>query len=510
MRDILLFFKTKFGKILLLIFFLGFVLRIIYFPENVYFGSDQARDAFYSYEIISGDFKVVGPGTTLSPHLHHGVLYYYFMGPVYFLAQGNPYIPALIINLLSALGVFVVFLIGRNIFTPRVGLIAAFMYAVSFEQSQYAIFFSHPGLALIFVLLYYLGLTLLIFKGKSYGLIISAVCAGIATQLHFSLVILIIFLPIFLLIFRTRVMHLKLKDIVLAFVALVITMSTFIVAEIKYKQVLSFVSSLGDSGSSAFSLNINNFIFAVNRYVFDNLIIAPWNTIFGLFLVIFIFGFLMKQEKERVAGVFLLIWFLIGCIAYIVGSATTYYFGIGGSVSLLIAVAVIINTIWGRNMVFALVLLFVVFGSNIYQIITINQKGPIGAVMAPPGLLLSDQQRVIDYIYSQAGNEEFSIHGLTIPYNVKTTWDYLFNWYGMQKYGFVPVWGGADALGSEGTLKVVNARSTLPTKQFLIIEPMIGIQSKVVEDFYREESYFTHLKSEKKFGAITVQTREKY
>lgn len=293
--------KNPFRKTLyslLAIFILAVVLRLIYFPENVYFASDQARDAFYSYEIISGDFKVVGPGTTLSKYLHHGVLYYYIMGPVYFLSQGNPYIPALIINLLSAVGVFVVFSIGKNIFSNKVGLIAALIYAVSFEQTQYAIFFSHPGLALIFVLFYYLGLTLLIFKGKSCGLILSAFCAGVATQLHFSLVILIIFLPIFILTFRSKIIELKVRDIILAFVALIVSMSTFVVAEVKYQHVISFVSGLGDSGSSTFGLYFNNFIFAVNRYVFDNLIIAPWNAVFGLLLVILIFGYLVKQKKR--------------------------------------------------------------------------------------------------------------------------------------------------------------------------------------------------------------------
>lgn len=503
-------FDLKLTYWLLGIFIVAIFLRLIYFPGNVYFGSDQARDAFYSNEIVSGDFKVVGPGTTLSKHLHHGVLYYYIMGPVYFLANGNPYIPAFIVSLLNSFGVFVVFFIGKNIFNNKVGLFAAFLYAVSFEQTQYALFFSHPGLALIFVLLYYLGLSLLIFRGKSYGLILSSFCAGAATQLHFSLVILIIFLPIFLLVFKSKINSLKLKDFLLAFLALVVSMSTFIVAEIKYMQLLSFVTGLGDSGNSTFGFYINNFIFAVNRYIFDNLIVAPWNPIFGLILVFLIFGFLIFNKKEKAQGLFLLIWFLIGCIAYIVGSATTYYFGIGGSVSFLVAVAAMITFVWSKSRLLGFVVLLIIFGSNIYQIITINPKGPIGSIMAPPGLLLSHQQQVIDYIYSQAGNDEFSIHALTIPYNVKTTWDYLFNWYGMQKYGFVPVWGGEDALGSEGTLEVVNARSTLPTKQFLIIEPLAGLENKVVEDFLREESYFTHLKSEKRFGAITVQIREKY
>src|SRR3989344_6707390 len=137
-------------RLLLAIFFLALFLRLLYFPQNVYFGNDQARDAYYSYEVLSGNLKVVGPGMTFSKHLHHGVLFYYLMAPVYYLAQGSPYVPALVILLLNALGTFIVFLIGKNIFNHKVGLWATFLYAISFEQTQYASFFSHPGMALIF------------------------------------------------------------------------------------------------------------------------------------------------------------------------------------------------------------------------------------------------------------------------------------------------------------------------------------------------------------------------
>jgi len=496
--------------LLLVVFFLALILRFVYFPENVYFASDQARDAYFSYEVIRGDFRVVGPGATFGRYLHHGVLYYYIMGPVYYLFRGNPYVPALIINLLSAVGVFVVFMVGKNIFNTKTALIAAFLYAVSFEQSQYALFFSHPGLALIFVLLYYLGLTELIFKGNSKGIILSAFCAGVATQLHVSLSVLIFMIPVFVLVFRSKIIQLKKKDIFLALMVLIVSLSSFLVAEVKFGHLKSFIASLSEPGSSSFGLFINNFMFAVNRYVTDNLISFSSRPAFNILLVIAVYLLLIKRVKERTVGIFLLMWFLVACVAYLVGSSTTYYYGIGGSVSLLLAVSMVISLIWEKKVIVALILLVVIMGSNVSKIITINEKGPIGSIMAPPGLLLSDELRAIDYIYTQAGEEEFSIHAITIPYNVKTTWDYLFNWYGMQKYGLVPVWGGEDALGSEGTLKVVRARSTLPAKQFLIIEPLAGLSDDVVENFFREESYFTNLKTEKEFGEITVQIREKY
>lgn len=493
---------------LLIIFVLAVGLRLLYFPENVYFASDQARDAYYSYEIMRGDLRVVGPGATFGKYLHHGVLYYYIMGPVYYLFQGNPYIPALIINLLSAVGVFVVFLIGKNLFNSKTALIAAFLYAVSFEQSQYALFFSHPGMALIFVLLYYLGLTSLIFKGNSKGMILSAFCAGVATQFHVSLVVLVFLLPIFVMVFRFRIARLTIRDIFLALGALAVSLSSFWAEEIKFGHLRLFLKSLGEAEGSGMRLNMGNLVMATDRYLTDNLLGLSHEPIWGAVLIAVIFGYLVKKKRAR--GVFLLMWFAAGSVIYGLGSSTTYYYGIGGSVSLLIGAAVAVGLVWERRRAVALAALVVIIPSNMWKIVTLNKGGPSGAIMAPAGLLLSDELGAIDYIYAQAAEDEFSVHALTIPYNVKTTWDYLFNWYGMKKYGFVPVWGGEDALGSEGTLRVINARSTLPTKQFLIVEPLAGLPDKIVEDFFREEDYFTHLKSEKEFGEITVQIREKY
>lgn len=496
--------------LLWIIFILGLTLRLLYFPHNVYFGNDQARDAYYSYEIIAGDLKVVGPGTTFGKYLHHGVLYYYLMGPIYYLAQGSPFVPALIINLINALGIFVIFLIAKDLFSKKVALMAAFLYAISFEQTQYALFFSHPAMATIFVLFYYWGLTRLIFKNDSRGLILAAFCAGVATQFHVSMGILIVFIPIFLIIFRSKITKLAKRDLMLALLALGSTMSSFAVAELKFGHLKYFLISITEPGASSFGFYINNYFFAVNRYLTDNLFAFNINQIIGTFLVLGIFGLVIKQKKHRATGIFLTIWFLVGCIAYIIGASTTYYFGIGGSISLLLTIAVLLVILWENNQKITIILLIIILGSNISQIIATNLSGPIDSIMAPPGLLLSDELRVIDYIYTNAEEEEFSVHALTIPYNVKSTWDYLFNWYGARKYGFVPVWGGEDALGSEGTLQVVRARSTLPQKQFLIVEPTVGLDHKIVENFFTEEGYFTHLVSEKEFGKLKVQVREKY
>ncbi|MCR4305918.1 MAG: hypothetical protein NUV73_02435, partial [Candidatus Daviesbacteria bacterium] len=54
--------KTSFC-LLVAIFLLALLLRFLYFPQNTYFGFDQARDAYAVKEILNGDFKVTGPPT---------------------------------------------------------------------------------------------------------------------------------------------------------------------------------------------------------------------------------------------------------------------------------------------------------------------------------------------------------------------------------------------------------------------------------------------------------------
>src|SRR3989344_5369865 len=100
---------------LYLIFLIAIILRFLYFPENIYFGFDQARDGYSALEIFKGDLKIIGP-TTAFEGLHHGVLYYYIIAPFYGLGNMSPEIVAALMRGLNALGIFLIFLISRILF----------------------------------------------------------------------------------------------------------------------------------------------------------------------------------------------------------------------------------------------------------------------------------------------------------------------------------------------------------------------------------------------------------
>jgi hypothetical protein len=70
-----------------LIFVLALGIRFLWFPQNAYFGFDQARDAFNSQEIYQNkDFKIIGPSSTHGG-LYHGPIYWYLIGPIYLLLK---------------------------------------------------------------------------------------------------------------------------------------------------------------------------------------------------------------------------------------------------------------------------------------------------------------------------------------------------------------------------------------------------------------------------------------
>ncbi|MDO8503371.1 MAG: glycosyltransferase family 39 protein [bacterium] len=496
-------------KIILVLFALGVAIRFLYFPNNVYFAYDQARDAFTSLEIIKGDFKVIGPPSAASDNLFPGPLVYYIFAPIYFLFDKNPVAVAGFLHIYNALGVFLAFLLGSTIFNKKVGLISALLFAISYEQSQYSLFISHQPLAVIPVLLFYLGLSYLFFRKEKWGLVLSILGLGLSIQLHYVYILLILPFVALLVVLRKNVPPLKLQHILMSVAILLLTLSTYILAEIKFDfRFLSEASKFLQS-SGGTRVHFKETLFVANRFLHDTFL-ANYQLIgvVWLLLLITIISFL-SNKKLRPKIAFLIFWFLGGLLPYLLSGTPSYYYGAAASVSLLILASFVISRLLTKKLPIALLLLSGIIFNSLYLISRFNPRGPNSDIVIQPGMLISDEKRAIDYIYLQTKGEPFAINGLTIPLSVNTTWSYLFEWYGKQKYHYLPTWGGNAAAGFPGSLVVVKDRAKLPKAQFMIIEPTVGIREGYKDNFFREESYFTKVLEEKKFGTITVQKRQK-
>jgi len=498
-------------KILLLIFIAAVGLRFLYFPDNIYFGYDQARDAFISKELLQGHLKIIGPTTSL-PGLNHGALFYYIFAPVYFVSQFDPTGLSVFLRIYNALGVFLIFFIGKNLFNKWVGIISALLFAFSYEQTQYALFMTHPTLAVISVLTFYLGLSILLFKQKSYGLPVALLGFGLSFQFHFLLAYLGLILLLILGIFWRRIPKLNVRIVLYSLLALSLSLSTFAVAEVRFgfsgiKNLISSSSNFASGSAPAPMGGIEGVKFAAQRYVEDNIFYSNNLSLVILLILLSISIYFLRFKKDRDQIAFLLIWFIVGLFSYFINETSLYFYGIGTSISLLILTAMFVNKIFIKFKAAAVVLVIIILVSNLGMIIKNNGTGPNKEINVQLGMLLSDEKKVIDYMYSQAGGEPFAVNAFSMPLYINTTWSYLFEWYGQKKYGYLPVWGGKAAEGYHGNIVINNSRTTLPDKRFLVAEPVRGIEH-LEKDFMIEEGYFTDILETRQFGKIRVNSQK--
>lgn len=509
-------FDRKIILLLLEIFVIALFLRYLYFPDNIYFGFDQARDGFAVKEILNGHMKLVGPSTTFEG-LRHGVLYYYLYAPFYFFGGGDPGVPAASLRVLNSFGVILIFALASILFGKFTGLIAAWLFAISFEQTQFALYFNHPSFAVISILILFLGLSILIFKKEDFGLIIAFLGLGLSIQFEFLLTYLIIPFLLILIVFRKSIPSLAIKTKVFGVITFLLIISSYIVSEIKYGfRSFSGLSQLLFNGSekSVYKIVIT-YLFEMGQVIKFTLVgINELKLPIGLILfIIFLFTIKSKISKQVI---FLGIWFFSAMIIYFISGGgdlnvdiIQYHPNVGISLSLIIFVSYLVLILWKKNMRIAMIIIMLIFSANFYLIQKINPFGSMPEINAQSFMLLSDEEKVIDYIYLDSREQPFAVKAISLPFYVNTTWSYLFEWYGKKKYGYLPVWNGTNAAGYSGNLTVETAQDKAPFLRYLIIEPLRGIPTYLVDDYLREESYFSDVKKEIEIGKFKVQVRQK-
>ncbi len=320
-------------------------------------------------------------------------------------------------------------------FGEIVAILASFLFAISYEQTQFSLFLNHPSLAIVSVLIFYLGLSFWIFKKRNWGLILALFGLGLSIQFEFVEIQLIPIFILFFLYFAKNTPKLNLSTILIGFVAFILPVSSFIVSEAVHnfyilRQIPDLI--LGNSGRSNFTTSsITKFLFFINRHFHDNLIAADYlivTVVELVFVIILIKIIFLKNYKKQI--VFLILWFFGGLLVYFFTDNDAYFYNTGTSIALLIFAGFILSKLYLKNKWITFMILFLVLLSNISLIAKNNPLGPNEKINPQKGLLLEDEERIIDFIYQKANGKNFAVNALTMPYNINTTWSYLFEWYG--------------------------------------------------------------------------------
>jgi hypothetical protein len=130
-----------------------------------------------------------------------------------------------------------------------------------------------------------------------------------------------------------------------------------------------------------------------------------------------------------------------------------------------------LSQMWKSHRIWVLLVMGISLAANIIKIEQVNPFG--SANFAIQGdLNLRNEMQSIDYVYRQAGGKPFGLTTVTAPLYINTTWSYLFNWYGLKQYGYLPFWMGKDQTGWLGNN--LPASINQPTQLFMIIEPSLN------------------------------------
>lgn len=505
------------------IFILGYVIRTLFLQDlALTFGYDQARDAIVSQQILGGDLKVLGPPAS-QPGLYHGVFYYYVLAFGYLIGSGSPIIAAYWIALLNTFTVFIVFYL-TYLLTKRLGaaILASLLFAVSFEASQYAVWLSNPTIGVWTVPITYLGLWIWINpsaslpraesrgsgQGRKWGPVLAALGLGMSIQAEIFL--LYHFVPVLLWLWIAG-KNVSKREVISFGAVLLLSLFTMVFSEFKFgfrglegvSQLLinqdPFLGSRGMGDFILLYLNQLGKVFAFSTY--------PGNVGYGgAFVLGLIIYYLTRWGGKGLSWQpFLATWLFSHIAVVSVGGTSTPFLlvGIGPAVSILLGIFV--YGLWqSENKIPAIIVFLILVFGNISMILRENPKGQT-IFSIQKEMTLKRQLVAIDYTYQSANSHPFSIRTLTSPLDINIVWAYLYNWYGLPKYGYVPEWWGPDQIGQLITLPNVKPETL---QHYFIVEPLGGIKPAFFEDAQSHENSRSNLVEEKEFAYIKVQKRE--
>lgn len=502
--------KTLF--VLCCIVALGLFLRVFNLKDNTIVAYDQARDAQRVMEILNMKLKIVGPETDI-PGVFNGPLFYYILTPIYAITHFNMNYAALFFVLINTSGIVLIYLSSLILFKDKkIALISALLWAVSFEQMNFARFISNASPMSISTILFFLGIAIALFRKKDIGLIISIVGLAAAIHFNFYLVYLFIFYPVFFIVFKYKP---SAKLTIASLLLLVLLLSPFVVAEIKWQfMATKSLINYAVRQSSGYSTEFFTSIISNGERYFDRITEAIGYSLFSYgkligFLILCLFLELIwknrKSKDEKKTFLFLCIWFF-------------------STLPLFLFKSGVLNAQVINSSIFAP--LTVIFGSGIYYLykssapksikiliivlILISNMSQMAAdnfqsikLFATQPLTLVNEKKVIDYSYNSAKREKFTICAVTNPLFINTLWSFLYSTYGTDKYGYVPYWSGQKQVQNKSYLPYGNKTKL----RYLIIEPLGGIPDVAKETTQYLEDKVSYLVEEKKFGDIIIQKR---
>ncbi|MBI2010437.1 MAG: glycosyltransferase family 39 protein [Candidatus Chisholmbacteria bacterium] len=407
------FFRQPEKLLLIAILLIAAFFRLYKVPEYIVFLGDEGRDLIVVRNILKGDLTLLGPTASVGG-FYLGPIYYYMMAPFLLLFNYNPAGPAYLVSLFGIATVYLVYLFGKRFFHPIVGLVAAFLYAISPLIVRYSRASWNPNPLSFFALGGIFILSLGLTKKRRLYLYLAGACLGVAWQLHYLALILTAVYTAILSQITTRKKWLDLKfssqrikeffrHNLIVFLGFVTTFSPFLLFEIRHlfpntKTVIEFMTRQDGALDTPFLAIFTTAYERISRLFIEALSLPRSPFLIGVVLVAFLSLFYASRRRNKS----LLIWLVVGILSMSVyqGDIHDYYFGFLFPVPfLMVGITAYLLWIkgWGAKIIVALGLI-ILTGSFIDK----------AFFSRPPNNLIRQTELAAEVVLDLSGGEPYN------------------------------------------------------------------------------------------------------
>jgi 4-amino-4-deoxy-L-arabinose transferase-like glycosyltransferase len=350
---------NKTSLILVIILLIGLVFRIYNFEKSFIWEHDQDLYSWIAKDIVvNKHLRDVGQVTSVDG-VFIGPLYYYIMAASYMLSNMNPLsaiVPTAIIGLLTIVSFY---FLGKKYFSTRIGLIMAFIYAVSFGAASYDRW-SVPTEPVILWTVWFMYVVLGMYRKNLKLLPLYAFLVGMTYHVHIALLPI---LPIPILAyfisgkkFKENFKRIKIKNVLISLLIFALVSSPFWLFEFKhdFSQVKSVIiaskKDLGNpTGFTKFKKVINASSVEMQQRLIIGWPIKPVEMIWPVFGIIAYFVYKSKKLKSGELWMIFLWLFMIGLAQYTSKRIVSEYYFTNYMVIFVLMIALVIDVFLHRK-----------------------------------------------------------------------------------------------------------------------------------------------------------------
>lgn len=422
----------------IIIFAISSFLRFWQLPERFSWTGVEGSFIWDIWYVALGHPTLIGFESAAIGGFNFPPFLLYFLVPFFWIFQGNPIYIGIILAILGSLTSVLFFLIGKTVFSTRVGLMASFIHIFSLHAAT----IDHKFIGGTFIVPASLLVVSLIWRIvqkeelKSTDLIILGSIIGLSFSLHYQAIFLLVGVIITLLIYKIKFFNLKKISILL--ISTIVWLSTLLLFDLRHD--FYHIKGITVLLKSYTSSSITSGLLVSSQYLLQNFFGIFWQTSYffkfgdlgillplGLIvLVSFFFYLLIWEEKSLNSKKSVLFYF--ACL-FSVGFGILSFYRSGDYQfdyyywylvpSIIFLAAVSLELLFQKKMALISIILLVFFGViNLNDFVKFHSSEPYSIVEKTVKTVLIDAKK------KNLSEVNVKFHGVEAG-----SYDYLFYWY---------------------------------------------------------------------------------